>query len=1223
MEGSDKCLDCGRPLPEWTIDDSCPSCLLRWGVDDHGDRTTAETRLEPIESFTPWHAEQATAFGEYELISRVARGGMGMVYKARQTSLNRIVAIKILLGGNLSGVDAQKRFRCEAESAASLRHPNIVRIHDVGERDGFQYLSMDYIDGPNLGNLITENGISFTKAADLVRTVAGAIEYAHRHGILHRDLKPSNIVIDGAGTPHVTDFGLAKQLASASDLTHSGQILGSPNYMPPEQAEGRRGAAGPAGDIYSMGAILYHLLTGRPPFIGGSPSETLHNVVHQEVVAPRTLNPQIPRDLETICLKCLQKDPKWRYETALELGAELDRFLRHEPIQARPIGSLERMRRWCYRKPTVAGLIAGVVVLFLLGFTGTLWQLMRVRDKSAEIQQQLARLNVLRGFTYMQDGDYLKSLLWFTRALALDRGDKAEEIHRIRVRSVMEVCPRLVQLISHDEEPIASFALSPISDRVATVGADQTARVWDLATGAELVRSEPFDSIPYHVNWSSDGRFLLVALLEDDGTVVVLNATSGQRVFGPVVHEYRGAWNSMFFPAFDPMSAVLLTQTRPRTLQCWHVGTGEPVGNPMQHNADLARVQFSRRDRLLWVTTRSGMSLWQFPSGDQLATPLPPRDQFRRVFMDPNIDWMLVGDRIQRRSIDKHASVLIDTRREFNWADFSPDGTRIATASIDRMAQVWDLHTGKAVTAEMPHQKPVVCVSFSPDGRNVISTAEDGTVRLWDADRGQPQTPPISHEIAAGNARFSASCRYFVTVHPKHFVYVWELPPQPRPPVLLKLPTMKIGGDAESGGHLLSLGNDGMIGMQRTAGRMSSVLIPEHLKTNPKNSWFDETGRFVIVEGDLGKVQIWDRETGLPVTPQIQSSYTVDRKAFQTIDLPDVEMETHELMQLSELLSGSRLEESGRGWSPLELQEVLTRWHEMEPDYSDLIGSAHITIQDWHRGEAERAEALLDWWAAGFHWDKLREADAIARQRWDFARKSWHRAGTGAGVSSFVNAEHPLTGSPTETRNGDQISYTFIRQVIPLRFPQATEDMLDLGAYFNGGLPGYGELPRMGMTPGIRCLGTVNFDLRGTVNLLGEQRQSQYNNLWKQVTGLKINRFCKQIHFLHRTNFAGNEKALPAAYLYVNYTDGTRVEQSLDNGIHLADAQWNSPFSPVEADVAWIGTTPMLNRTGSVERVYRYSWPNPHPEREIRDLAIRSAETRASYQLFAITVDPL
>ncbi|MBI3861150.1 MAG: SUMF1/EgtB/PvdO family nonheme iron enzyme [Planctomycetia bacterium] len=324
-------------------------------------------------------------FGDYELIQEIARGGMGVVFKARQVTLNRIVAVKMILGGQLAGPEDVQRFHTEAEAAAQLDHPGIVPVYEVGEQDGQHFFSMGFVEGQSLAKRVAEGPLEPRAAAEIVKTVSEAVQYAHDKGVIHRDLKPGNILLDKEGKPRVTDFGLAKLTESGSDLTGTGQILGTPSYMPPEQAAGEVSTVGRLSDVYSMGAILYCLLTGRPPFQAASPLETLLQVQKQEPVPPRHLNSGIPLDLNTISLKCLEKDPARRYQSAQDVAKELQRFLIGEPIVARPISMFDRSWRWCKRRPLIPSVVAAVLAVSIVG------GLMYRHAAAIERQQSLQR----------------------------------------------------------------------------------------------------------------------------------------------------------------------------------------------------------------------------------------------------------------------------------------------------------------------------------------------------------------------------------------------------------------------------------------------------------------------------------------------------------------------------------------------------------------------------------------------------------------------------------------------------------------------------------------------------------------------------------------------------------------------------------------------------------------------------------------------------------------
>jgi len=357
-------------------------------------------------------------FGDYELLEEIARGGMGVVYKARQISLDRIVAVKMLLFGQATNGEFVKRFHAEARAIASLHHPNIVAIHEIGVHEAQHYFSMDYVEGQTLAERAREIPLPPGLAVDYLRTIAQAVHYAHQHGVLHRDLKPSNVLVDALDQPRVTDFGLAKQLQDDSELTHTGQVLGTPNYMAPEQVAGRRAGVGSAADIYALGAMLYFLLTGRPPFLAESLEEAMSLVLYAEPIAPRLLTPGVPRDLETICLKCLEKEPRRRYHSAEDLAADLLRFQRGEPVQARPVGPLGKALRWAKRKPVVA-VLSGLVALSLsLGGTGVIWAWRRAVVARGRADQALATLTEFqRVEEFFTRGDDASALARLARAL--------------------------------------------------------------------------------------------------------------------------------------------------------------------------------------------------------------------------------------------------------------------------------------------------------------------------------------------------------------------------------------------------------------------------------------------------------------------------------------------------------------------------------------------------------------------------------------------------------------------------------------------------------------------------------------------------------------------------------------------------------------------------------------------------------------------------------------
>src|SRR5216117_606496 len=351
------CENCGEKILGDSPKGLCPACVLETGLGPLADETVAGID-------DPGHpTEVLMDFGDYELLEEIGRGGQGVVYRARQKSLNRTVALKVIGLGQWATQAHLKRFRREAEAAANLDHPCIVPIYEVGEREGSCYFSMKFIDGGQLDEVTRHTPISIRNAAELIAKLARTVHYAHEHGILHRDIKPGNILLDTKGEPHLTDFGLARLLETESTLTHTMEVLGTPSYMAPEQARGQNEQITPATDVYGLGAVFYQLLTGHPPFAGGTTYETIKLLLDTEPRQPRLLNPKIDRDLSTICLKCLEKDPKRRYTSALALAEDLERWLKHEPIQARHTGIFTRGKKWVRRNPTSALLATSLVGL--------------------------------------------------------------------------------------------------------------------------------------------------------------------------------------------------------------------------------------------------------------------------------------------------------------------------------------------------------------------------------------------------------------------------------------------------------------------------------------------------------------------------------------------------------------------------------------------------------------------------------------------------------------------------------------------------------------------------------------------------------------------------------------------------------------------------------------------------------------------------------------------
>jgi WD40 repeat protein/tetratricopeptide (TPR) repeat protein len=716
----------------------------------------------------------------YEVVGELGRGGMGVVYRARQEALDRVVALKMVLSGPHADPAELARFQAEAQAAANLRHPNIVAIYEVGEYQGRHFFSMDYVEGQSLAELARRQPLSAVQAAECLRTVAQAIQSAHDHGFLHRDLKPSNILIDAAGQPHVTDFGLAKRIESNSELTATGTVLGTPSYMPPEQALGRHDLISPTADIYALGATLYDVLTGRPPFRGATAVETLRQVIDAEPAPPRLLNPSVPRDLETICLKCLQKESGKRYTSATALADDLQRFLEGRPIQARPVGQAERLWRWARRNPVVASLTAAVSVLIAAVAIGSSLVALDQRQrrtaaevKAEETRKELVRLQVARGVALLDEGDLFGSLSWFADALKLDEGDpRREEMHRERLAAVLRQCPKLAQIWFH-EGPVHYAEFSPDGRRVVTASEDGSARVWNADTGDPETPPLEHDGAVYRAWFDADGRRVLTA--SDDGSARVWNATTGKLMTKPMTHK-----GPVRFAAFRPQGDCVVTASRDKTVRIWNATTGAAVTQALNHDQQVLGAVFSPDGELLVTTAGDTAQVWSTATGQGIGKPLKHGTSVIHASFRPDGRVLTVSGDGTSRLWDAATGerVILSLGlgvKGGTSAQLSPDGRRIAIAGSDPISGVWDLATGEPVTLLFKQAGRRKFGQFTSDGGRVTTASADGTARVWDATTGDPVTPPLRHGAAVEHASFSPDGRHLVTACGDGLARVWDL----------------------------------------------------------------------------------------------------------------------------------------------------------------------------------------------------------------------------------------------------------------------------------------------------------------------------------------------------------------------------------------------------------------------------------------------------------------
>jgi WD40 repeat protein len=702
----------------------------------------------------------ASAIPGYEIVGELGRGGMGVVYRARQILLNRAVALKMILAGQHAGGEAAARFLAEAEAVAKLQHPNIVQIFHIDEHDGFPFFEMEFVGGGSLADRLDGTPRPAREAARLVETLARAMAEAHRRGVVHRDLKPGNILLTPEGVPKVADFGLAKLVDVESGLTRTDSVLGSPSYMAPEQAEDKNKGIGPAADLYALGAILYELLVGRPPFRGATVLETLNQVKTAEPVSPSRLVPGLPRDLETIALKCLQKEPPRRYASADALGEDLRRFLAGEPIAARPVGAAERAWRWCKRNPALAGLMAAVATLLVAVAAGATAAAFRESRSNKQLETSL----------------YFHRIALAHRELSVDNLGRAlrlldecpKDLRRWEWDYLNRLC-RVDPLILHDpgNREVTSVAFSPDGERLAAAGGDGTVKVWNCRTCAVVRVLDAQAHYVFSVAFHPEGRYLASAGANRE--VRVWDLTTGTIAF--TCPGYTGAHiGTAYGVAFSPDGrhlaagsdgAVNIWDWRNRQLLHALPGHAKRGGICVAFSPDGRRLASGS-----W---RGSVMIWDAETGERLHTLSGHLQPVSALAFSPD------GGRLVSVSFDKYLMVWdttsgrrLDTRREHDGLSlgvaFSPDGARLATVGEDKTVRVWDSATGQEALVLRGHTDMSQCVAFSPDGRRLASCGRDGTIRFWDAtplqENERQEALTFSQQAEAWNIALSPDGRW-------------------------------------------------------------------------------------------------------------------------------------------------------------------------------------------------------------------------------------------------------------------------------------------------------------------------------------------------------------------------------------------------------------------------------------------------------------------------------
>jgi WD40 repeat protein len=949
-------------------------------------------------------------FGDYELLVEIARGGMGVVYRARQRSLNREVALKMILAGELAGPEALRMFQREAHAAANLHHPNIVPVYEIGEHELQHYFTMRLVPGgATIADWARSRPRAWRERADAVAKAARAVAFAHSRGVLHRDLKPSNILWDDAAGPQVTDFGLAKLLDEADgSLTVSARVFGSPNYMAPEQAGGRHAEITTATDVYGLGAVLYELLAGRPPFRGTTALDTMRRAVEE---APEPL-PEVPTDLRTICLKCLEKDPARRYRSAAALADDLERWLRNEPIAARPTSAVERLSKWVRRRPAKAALVATATVGLALLMVGQLFHTRRTNEARRTAEEASRRLaGELRRVEWQQAEEALAAgrtpdaMATFARFLRETPDDTAVAA---RLRSLLELrafpLPLLPPLV-HDS-PVRLVRLAADSKRLATVADDGVLRSWNPTTGV-LEKEERLNLRPEkgYLQFLPDGRHLLAA--RKGGRVILWDLDRWN-----IARELGDSPNRHAKLTLGSNGEHLALVTPRDDVELWSVSTGTLLARTNLPAKDLfLSATISPAGEMIVRGEGRGMWFWK-PASHSLEPMLPAGEKF--VFVA--CDWQRRRAYISLEDQDRKTQGLVcldlDTRQEllrndnataWHTLEVSPEGGHL-------LASQWGGGIMALETATLRELFPKC--AFSPVFPNptadhpfrvAFRTLHDGSGLLHDLRDGQTLLEPVQHEGLINSHELSPDGGRVVTGSQDRTARLWDLHMR-----RTEAGRIDTGGPVE----LLSLSPDGrrlaVAGSRQiriydpaTGGLLAApVREPDHVPFVA----FSNDGRFITSACSDTTVRLLDGMNGHPLL--VNRAHTI--RVWKAVLSPDAHLlassgDNHDVHVLD--VSSNR-----PAFAPLKHEDAVTHL-EFSRDGRRLVStSADSTARVW---DATSGQALVPplrhkgtVWMACFSSNGQRVLTASA----DRSAQVWD-ASTGQPVAPPIRSDQILRGA--------------------------------------------------------------------------------------------------------------------------------------------------------------------------------------------------------------------